>query len=76
MSSFKRGAKEAQESFPFTTPEAVSNSASDEISDTITISRHEYDDLLADRALLDALRQAGVDNWSGYSEAMSIFEAA
>lgn len=36
----------------------------------VTISRGEYDQLLADQAKLRALEAMGVDNWSGYDEAM------
>lgn len=42
----------------------------------VTISRKEYDQLLAAQAMLDALKAAGVDNWSGYSDAMAELEAA
>lgn len=42
----------------------------------VTISRKEYDQLLADQAMLDALKAAGVDNWSGYPEAMAQLNAA
>lgn len=38
--------------------------------ETVTIKRAEYDQLLADQAKLRALEAMGVDNWSGYSEAM------
>ena len=38
--------------------------------ETVTISRAEYDQLLADQAKLRALEATGVDNWSGYSDAM------
>lgn len=38
--------------------------------ETVTISRGEYDQLLADQAKLRALEDMGVDNWSGYREAM------
>lgn len=38
--------------------------------ETVTISRGEYDQLLADQAKLHALEAMGVDNWSGYSAAM------
>ncbi|MCC5904073.1 MAG: hypothetical protein JJT87_19350 [Halomonas sp.] len=38
--------------------------------ETVTISRGEYDQLLADQAKLHALEAMGVDNWSGYDEAM------
>lgn len=44
--------------------------------DTVTISRKEYDALLAAREKLDALEAAGVDNWSGYDDAMASLEAA
>lgn len=40
------------------------------VADTITITRAEYDQLLADQRLLHALQAAGVDNWDGYSEAL------
>tara|TARA_R100001039_G_C1847250_1_gene107381 strand:- start:327 stop:1298 length:972 start_codon:yes stop_codon:yes gene_type:complete len=36
----------------------------------VTISRSEYDQLLADQAKLRALEAMGVDNWSGYEQAM------
>ncbi|UTA79003.1 hypothetical protein J4377_13680 [Halomonas sp. XH26] len=39
-------------------------------TETVTISRGEYDLLLADQAKLRALEAMGVDNWSGYSAAM------
>lgn len=39
--------------------------------ETVTISRGEYDQLLADQAKLRALEAMGVDNWSGYSAAMN-----
>jgi hypothetical protein len=38
--------------------------------DTVTISRGEYDQLLADQAKLRALEAMGVDNWTGYKAAM------
>lgn len=38
--------------------------------EAVTISRAEYDQLLADQAKLRALEAMGVDNWSGYSDAM------
>tara|TARA_R110001606_G_scaffold64122_2_gene148988 strand:+ start:4904 stop:5515 length:612 start_codon:yes stop_codon:yes gene_type:complete len=38
--------------------------------ETVTISRGEYDQLLADQAKLRALEAMGVDNWSGYEAAM------
>lgn len=42
----------------------------------VTISRKEYDQLLAAQAMLDALKAAGVDNWSGYPDAMEQLNAA
>lgn len=38
--------------------------------ETVTISRGEYDQLLADQAKLRALEAMGVDNWTGYEAAM------
>lgn len=38
--------------------------------ETVTISRGEYDQLLADQAKLRALEAMGVDSWSGYDDAM------
>jgi hypothetical protein len=35
----------------------------------VTITRKEYDDLLAESRMLAALMAAGVDQWSGYDEA-------
>lgn len=40
----------------------------------VTISRAEYDQLLADQRLIEALRAAGVDNWEGYDDAMHMLE--
>lgn len=42
----------------------------------VTISRKEYDRLLAAEAKLDALEAHGVDNWTGYSDAMEELYAA
>lgn len=42
----------------------------------VTISRKEYDRLLAAEAKLDALEAHGVDNWTGYSDAMEELNAA
>lgn len=38
------------------------------MDENITISKHEYKQLLKKEALLDSLEAAGVDNWSGYDE--------
>lgn len=40
----------------------------------ITISKKEYDKLVEDQAFLEALKAAGVDNWSGYDYAWEILE--
>lgn len=42
----------------------------------VTISRKEYDRLIEAEAMLIALQSAGVDNWSGYSDAMDQLNAA
>lgn len=44
------------------------------MTDTVTISREEYEDLLRDSAFLQALEDAGVDNWSGYDNACETFQ--
>ena len=41
---------------------------------TITISIETYDKLLEAERLLEALQQAGVDNWDGYAQAQEILE--
>lgn len=43
---------------------------------TINISIAEYNSLLDDSLLLEALDAAGVDNWEGYAEAHEIYEEA
>lgn len=40
----------------------------------VTISQEEYDSLIEDQAFLQALEEAGVDNWEGYCEAQRIFD--
>lgn len=47
---------------------------SNEITDTVTISRDEYDELLSDQAFLNCLRNAGVDNWDGFDFAVEEFQ--
>ena len=37
--------------------------------ENITISMAEYNDLVQDSEFLSCLRNAGVDNWGGYSDA-------
>lgn len=39
--------------------------------DIITISKEQYDYLIERDAKLSALENHGVDNWSGYSDAMT-----
>jgi len=40
----------------------------------ITISKKEYEELLKDQKLLQALQGAGVDNWEGYDYAIEIMQ--
>lgn len=40
----------------------------------VTISKEKYDDLIKRSNKLEALEQAGVDNWSGYGEAMDLLQ--
>lgn len=42
------------------------------LNEQINISKSEYDELVADSRFLDALRDAGVDNWDGYQRAIEI----
>lgn len=44
------------------------------MEDSVTISYSEYERLLKAEAFLEALKDAGVDNWSGYGDAWEIFE--
>jgi hypothetical protein len=39
----------------------------------ITISQEEYDELIRDRKWVEALEQAGIDNWEGYAYALEIY---
>ena len=43
-----------------------------EAMDTIEITRKEYDQLVKDSEWLSCLEAAGVDNWEGWDEALSI----
>ena len=43
-------------------------------SETITISKEEYDQLVKDSDFLNALQSVGVDNWEGYSDAFDFLE--
>lgn len=40
--------------------------------DIVTISIEEYNTLVEDSNLLNALRRAGVDNWDGWDDAMEL----
>lgn len=40
----------------------------------VTISVSEYEELLEMAEKLEALESMGVDNWSGYGEAMSLLD--
>ncbi len=40
--------------------------------ETVTISKKEYESLLEDRKWLQALQNAGVDNWEGYDYACEL----
>lgn len=44
------------------------------MTSTVTISTEEYDKLQEAERLLEALQQAGVDNWDGYPIAQEILE--
>ena len=42
--------------------------------ETITITRKEYDELIHDSKVLNALYAGGVDNWEWYGESLSNME--
>ena len=42
--------------------------------DTMTITCREYESLVNDSKILQALENAGVDNWEGYEFAMEDIE--
>ena len=43
-------------------------------AETVTVLKKVYDKLVEDQEVLDALKMFGVDNWSGYSDAMASME--
>lgn len=43
-------------------------------SETVTISKEEYEELLDDSLFLNCLRNNGVDNWDWYSEAVEQYQ--
>lgn len=40
------------------------------MTDTVTITKEEYESLKRDSVILQALYANGVDNWEGYGEAL------
>lgn len=40
------------------------------MQETVTIYKSEYERLLKAEAFLEALEEAGVDNWEGYAKAL------
>jgi hypothetical protein len=44
------------------------------MTDTVTISKERYDELIREEKFLDALRAAGVDNWEGYDYAQEMLD--
>lgn len=44
------------------------------MDEKVTISREEYQDLIECKAFLEALEQAGVDNWEGYELARDLYQ--
>ena len=44
------------------------------MEETITISKKEYESLLEDQKLLQALQDYGVDNWTGYDGAIKMMQ--
>lgn len=44
------------------------------MTNTVTISVEEYEELIESQVWEQALQQAGVDNWDGYDEAIQIYQ--
>jgi hypothetical protein len=42
--------------------------------ETVTISKTEYDQLIEDRLILQALYAGGVDNWEWYDESLKALQ--
>lgn len=40
----------------------------------ITLSKHDYDELIRDQKILHALYAGGVDNWEWYGDALESLE--
>ena len=45
------------------------------MNDIVEITQEEYDALLEDQKMLEALYEAGVEEWEGYDEALELFHA-
>lgn len=43
------------------------------MTETVTITKEEYQSLLDDQLWLNCLENAGVDNWSGYDYARQLY---
>lgn len=43
------------------------------MEETIIISKSDYEQLLRDQELLGCLEACGVDNWSGWDDAIEMF---
>lgn len=57
----------------FIEPRSITGlSSKQEIQETVTITKAEYEDLCEARDFLECLFAAGVDNWDGYSEAQQM----
>lgn len=48
---------------------------SSENPDTVTLSRKEYENLIADSVTLECLNAGGVDNWEWYGESMTDYDS-
>jgi hypothetical protein len=47
--------------------------ATDGTVEIVTLTKQEYDNLMDEINFLNCLRQAGVDNWEGYSDACEMY---
>jgi hypothetical protein len=43
------------------------------MSETVTIPKEEYEELLNDSHILSCLQNTGVDNWCGWDDAMELY---
>lgn len=44
-------------------------------TEKVTIEKEEYEELLRDQRMLDALKAGGVDNWEWYDDSLEDFFA-